>query len=345
MGAVWSALLVGGGLAGALFAWLLRDQGKGRSEMEKDAPPGETKAPGGCDQGGSPPLSPGPFKRELDTKPDCFQRGSEHLGSEPQESAKLQGPSGENCENSKDHVPLGWFPGTVWIAGSETSNSRTFLDVSRNGNLDSPLGEWGFLKGQDTSDKAAPCFVEKLPNVLMDKAETAASLARLDSQELTDHEDWEVVSRHSSWGEIGLGSSLEAFVLSPPEGMEYGRDILVEVKSQVEEVKTEKAVALSSESQSVRIRFQTHYIPSTDVQAIAVTGDHECLGKWNTYFPLQYRQEGLWSHSMLLPAETGVEWKFVVVEHGQITRWEECSNRFLETGSKDKVVHKWWGIH
>lgn len=267
------------------------------------------------------------------------------MGSEPQESAKLQGPSGENCENSKDRVPLGWFPGTVWIAGSETSNSRTFLDVSRNENLDSPLGEWGFLKGQDTSDKAAPCFVEKLPNVLMDKAETAASLARLDSQELTDHEDWEVVSRHSSWGEIGLGSSLEAFVLSPPEGMEYGRDILVEVKSQAEEVKTEKAVALSSESQSVRIRFQTHYIPSTDVQAIAVTGDHECLGKWNTYFPLQYRQEGLWSHSMLLPAETGVEWKFVVVEHGQITRWEECSNRFLETGLKDKVVHKWWGIH
>lgn len=74
MGAVWSALLVGGGLAGALFAWLLRDQGKGRSEMEKDAPHAKAKAPGGCDQGGSPPLSPGPLKRELDTKPGILLR-------------------------------------------------------------------------------------------------------------------------------------------------------------------------------------------------------------------------------------------------------------------------------
>lgn len=53
MGAVWSALLVGGGLAGALFVWLLRDTGKKRdAKQERDASLGEAVAAGG-DQGGS----------------------------------------------------------------------------------------------------------------------------------------------------------------------------------------------------------------------------------------------------------------------------------------------------
>lgn len=69
MGAVWSALLVGGGLAGALFIWLLRDTGKeGDAEQEKDASPGEAATAGG-DQGGGGGLSPGPSKPELVTKP------------------------------------------------------------------------------------------------------------------------------------------------------------------------------------------------------------------------------------------------------------------------------------
>ena len=61
MGAVWSALLVGGGLAGALFVWLLRDSGKeGNAEQRKDAPPREAVAPGGDQGGGGGGLSPGP---------------------------------------------------------------------------------------------------------------------------------------------------------------------------------------------------------------------------------------------------------------------------------------------
>lgn len=61
MGAVWSALLVGGGLAGALFVWLLRDSGKeGNAEQRKDAPPREAVAPGGDQGGGRGGLSPGP---------------------------------------------------------------------------------------------------------------------------------------------------------------------------------------------------------------------------------------------------------------------------------------------
>lgn len=69
MGAVWSALLVGGGLAGALFIWLMRDTGKKRdAKQEEDASLGEAVAAGG-DQDGSGGLSPGPTRRELITKP------------------------------------------------------------------------------------------------------------------------------------------------------------------------------------------------------------------------------------------------------------------------------------
>lgn len=67
MGAVWSALLVGGGLAGAIFVWLLRDAGKESDAEQTDAPLGETAAPGG-DQGGGGGPSPVPSRRELITK-------------------------------------------------------------------------------------------------------------------------------------------------------------------------------------------------------------------------------------------------------------------------------------
>ncbi|OBS69006.1 hypothetical protein A6R68_02439 [Neotoma lepida] len=88
--------------------------------------------------------------------------------------------------------------------------------------------------------------------------------------------------------------------------------------------------------QQVSIQFQVHYTTSTDVQFIAVTGDHENLGGWTTYIPLHYCKDGLWSHSVFLPADTVVEWKFVLVENREVTRWEECSNRLLQTGHEDK---------
>lgn len=66
MGAVWSALLIGGGLAGALFVWLLRGTGKKGDAEQKDASLGQAA---GGDQGGGGGLSPGPSRRELITKP------------------------------------------------------------------------------------------------------------------------------------------------------------------------------------------------------------------------------------------------------------------------------------
>lgn len=69
MGAVWSALLVGGALAGALFVWLLWGKGKkGSADEEEDAALGKAAAGGGDRSGGGGP-SPGPSRRELVTKP------------------------------------------------------------------------------------------------------------------------------------------------------------------------------------------------------------------------------------------------------------------------------------
>ncbi|XP_032489566.1 starch-binding domain-containing protein 1 [Phocoena sinus] len=356
MGAVWSALLVGGGLAGALFVWLLRDTGKeGDAEQGKDASPGEAAAPGG-DQGGGGGLSPGPSRRELVTKPEHLQESNGCLVSttkgpgDLQEAAwRLQSPSGEGSDrdNSRAHVPSGQFPDTPSLATSETGNSRSYSDVSRNTSLGSPIGEWGFQKGQEKTAKAAPCLAEKLPssNLLLDRAQEGVSLAQLDSRARADHVDWEMVSRHSSWGDVGLGGSLESPVLSSKQGKDYDRSTLVEARGQEVDVKPKRVGAVSSEVHQVSVSFQVHYITRAGVQCLAVTGDHESLGRWNTYIPLQCSKDGLWSRSVPLPADTVVEWKFVVVENGEVTRWEECSNRSLETGHEDKVVHKWWGIH
>ncbi|XP_004681492.1 PREDICTED: starch-binding domain-containing protein 1 [Condylura cristata] len=348
MGTVWSALLVGGGLAGALFVWLLRDKGKDAgAEPDPDARLGE---PGGDQAGGG--LNPGPSRRELVTKPEHPQGNNGCLLSDKGNGNLQEGRwrprspgEGGNCSESRENVSSGWFPDTQCLAASETRNSRCHSEVSRSRSLESSQREWGFQKGQETPGKATPTFAEKLPssNLFMDRVEEV-SLARMDSQDLTDPEDWEMVSRHSSWGDVGLDGSLEFSMLSSNQGLDCGRSSLVEARGQEVGMKTKRVVRMSSQSQHVSISFQIHYLTSTGVQFIAVTGDHENLGRWNTFVPLQCSKDGLWSHSVSLPADTVVEWKFVVVENGEVTRWEECSNRLLETGHEDKVVHKSWGV-
>ncbi|XP_068831340.1 starch-binding domain-containing protein 1 [Capricornis sumatraensis] len=333
MGAVWSALLVGGGLAGALFVWLLRDSGKeGNAEQRKDAPPREAAAPG--DQGGGGGgLSPGPSAKpeHLQESNGCLVSETKGPGDLPGEAWRQQSPSGEagNPDSSRAHVPSGPFPDMESLPTSETGNS----DVSRHESLGSPMGERGLQKGQETPSKAVPCLAEKFPssNLLLGRVKEV-SPAQPDSQTRADREDWEMVSRHSSWGDVGLGDGLGSPVLSSKQGKDWDRSMLVETRGQ-------------KERRQVSVRFQVHYITSAGVQFIAVTGDHESLGRWNAYIPLQCGRDGFWSRSVSLPADTVVEWKFVVVENGEVARWEECSNRFLETGHEDKVVHRWWGIH
>ncbi|XP_012599713.1 starch-binding domain-containing protein 1 [Microcebus murinus] len=350
MGAVWSALLVGGGLAGALVVWLLRGA-PGDAGQGQDAPPGEAAAPGG-DRDGGGALGPGPSGQEPATKAEHLQESNGRLISEtkdlghPQEEARELKNPGEVSGKSGEHVPSGQFPDTKCPATSENGNSRSYSESSRNESLQSPAEEWGFRKGRETSADATQCFADKLPSSNLRKdRDRDVSLAPLDSQDLANHGDWELVSRHSSWGDVGVGGSLEASVFGPNQGADYGRGGVVEAGGREACGETERAAARSSETQQVSVRFQVHYVTSTDGQFIAVTGDHEGLGRWNTYTPLHHTDGGFWAHSVSLPADTVVEWKFVLVENGQVARWEECSNRSLETGHEDRVVHKWWGVH
>ncbi|KAL1791013.1 starch-binding domain-containing protein 1 [Sigmodon hispidus] len=332
MGAVWSALMIGGGLAGALILWLLRGDpgapGKdGVAEPQKDAPPGEAAAPGGGPGGGgSGGLNPEPSERVLVSKPEQLQESNGHLISETKDLDDLQGTqrlknAGADWGNAIEYVPTGKIPDI---------HSRAKPEVSRNQSPEVHVGEPRPHKGQQT----AGGMEKKLPsgNPLRDRASSSQSA----SQDVAGHEDWEVVSRHSSWGDVGLGNSLEGL----SQGMDDGRDTLVGGRGWEADRK-----AVSPEPQQVSIQFQVHYTTSTDVQFIAVTGDHENLGGWSTYIPLHYCKDGLWSHSIFLPADTVVEWKFVLVENREVTRWEECSNRLLQTGHENKVVHGWWGIH
>ncbi|XP_048391661.1 uncharacterized protein stbd1 isoform X2 [Stegostoma tigrinum] len=96
---------------------------------------------------------------------------------------------------------------------------------------------------------------------------------------------------------------------------------------------------------NVSVNFNVHYITYLDSQILAVTGNHECLGQWERYVPLKPNKDGFWSSSILLPVNSKIEWKFVVVEDGKICRWEECFNRMLETGHEDFEVYQCWGYH
>lgn len=241
-----------------------------------------------------------------------------------QETRRLQNAGGD-WGTAREYVLAGKSP---------DMHSRANPEESRNQRPEAHVGEWRPSKGQETAGGTA----EKLPSCspLRDRAKAAAGPAPSVCQDPAGPEDWEVVSRHSSWGDVGLGGGLEGL----SQGMDDGRSTLVGGRGWDADGK-----AVSLDRQQVRIQFQVHYTTSTDVQFVAVTGDHENLGGWSTYIPLHYCKDGLWSHYVFLPADTVVEWKFVLVENREVTRWEECSNRFLQTGSEDKVVHGWWGIH
>ncbi|XP_044160273.1 starch-binding domain-containing protein 1 [Bufo gargarizans] len=107
--------------------------------------------------------------------------------------------------------------------------------------------------------------------------------------------------------------------------------------------KTRKVATIQPMPQNVNFVFKVHYITQNDSQIIAVTGDHEKLGKWESYVPLTSKNGGFWSATITLPADASLAWKFVMVENGKIKRWEECNNRFLKTAHEDIEAQLWWG--
>ncbi|CAB1319094.1 unnamed protein product, partial [Coregonus sp. 'balchen'] len=96
--------------------------------------------------------------------------------------------------------------------------------------------------------------------------------------------------------------------------------------------KKKMAALLPIKSKTVRVRFCVHYRTQSPWQELAVTGNLPELGSWTGFVPLERAQDGFWASWVALPAERQVEWKFVLVEDGEILHWEENGNRLLETG-------------
>ncbi|NXG61758.1 STBD1 protein, partial [Hemiprocne comata] len=150
-----------------------------------------------------------------------------------------------------------------------------------------------------------------------------------------DHEEWEVLSEHLAWEEAGKNGSVE-----DPDSREWEQGDCPDGDS-----KAKRVAAVPPMFQNTHVTFRVHYITHSDAQQVGVTGDHECLGQWHSYVPLKYDKDGFWSAAIVLPVDTKVEWKFILVENGKVRRWEECSNRTLVTEHEDQIVHRWWGHH
>lgn len=106
-----------------------------------------------------------------------------------------------------------------------------------------------------------------------------------------------------------------------------------------------RVVAVQPMPQNVSVTFRVHYFTQSPYQTVAITGDQSELGNWTEFIPLERAKDGHWTTVVSLPAESHVEWKFVLLDKGEVCRWEECGNRLLDTGyGDDLLVQKWWGL-
>lgn len=106
-----------------------------------------------------------------------------------------------------------------------------------------------------------------------------------------------------------------------------------------------RVVAVQPMPQNVSVTFRVHYFTQSPYQTVAITGDQPELGNWMEFIPLERAKDGHWTTVVSLPAESHVEWKFVLLNKGEVCRWEECGNRRLDTGyGDDLLVQKWWGL-
>lgn len=112
-----------------------------------------------------------------------------------------------------------------------------------------------------------------------------------------------------------------------------------------EELANKRVATVPPLSQVVNVTFRIHYITFSPSQLVAITGSLQELGAWESFVPLHRAKDGFWANTITLPVESQMEWKFVLVEDGRISRWEECGNRHLFLTSQDEDVYldKCWG--
>ncbi|RVE65602.1 hypothetical protein OJAV_G00118030 [Oryzias javanicus] len=148
------------------------------------------------------------------------------------------------------------------------------------------------------------------------------------------------------------GNEAHPWVSPPIPTVDHRRSSPSEVDTSPDKVssdesmeKGKKVAAVQPMSQDVHVTFHIHYVTQSPYQKVAITGNQQELGNWKGFVPLEKTKDGHWATVVSLPAESHVEWKFVVVDKGEVCRWEECGNRLLETGSGDDLlVQKWWGF-
>uniref|UniRef100_A0A3Q3IXE8 Starch-binding domain-containing protein 1 n=1 Tax=Monopterus albus TaxID=43700 RepID=A0A3Q3IXE8_MONAL len=159
---------------------------------------------------------------------------------------------------------------------------------------------------------------------------------------------WMNVSLPSSAQEDTKNNQLPTGECQPSSGIDTDGTPRIQVSQtstrSVDE-NNKKVLAVLPMPQNVSVTFRIHYLTYSPNQMVAVTGNQQELGNWKEFILLESAEDGYWAAVVSLPAESHVEWKFVVVDKGKVCRWEECSNRHLDTGyGEDLTVHKWWGF-
>uniref|UniRef100_A0A3B3ZMI6 CBM20 domain-containing protein n=1 Tax=Periophthalmus magnuspinnatus TaxID=409849 RepID=A0A3B3ZMI6_9GOBI len=221
----------------------------------------------------------------------------------------------------------------------DTTGEQQIQPICQETNLNVDQRE---VQSSSVNSNKVECLVQSQPSPnqlteVFDKETSLSSLPadKLDSEKTEisimeatmDHNEWIIDGSYQVLPWMNLTSSRDAS--SSKEEVE-----LVESKSSAQTSTTEdgaenakKVLAVQPMPQNVNVTFRVHYLPLSPYQTVAKTKD------------------GYWSCVVGLPAESHVEWKFVVLDKGEVCRWEECGNRLLYTGyGDDLLVHKWWGF-
>ncbi|TFK01509.1 plasmolipin [Platysternon megacephalum] len=343
---LWPALLVG--LVAALLAWLWYGRG-GEEPPAGPEPRGSSSSSGAACQeppAGAEHCRAAPQATEpLLENSECvlLETTVSVLSSPPEPVESLATIPREKhvLSLSDDGVP-GESPEMESLVKEPTTPLMNYHEYLSSETLGSFTAESELLKGQESEAQCGDTLAEASPSSDMHEDTTEEQSGQmLEYQDLVDHEEWEVVPEDSAWGDASKNSSADDSDTSVGQGNKELEQIdFLEADS-----KAKRVAAVPPMPQNIHVNFRVHYITHIDAQLIAVTGDHECLGHWHNYVPLKCDKDGFWSDTVILPADSKIEWKFILVENGKVTRWEECNNRTLMTEHEDRMAHQWWGYH
>lgn len=131
----------------------------------------------------------------------------------------------------------------------------------------------------------------------------------------------------------------------PQDQIDVPEDVTTAVAKEEADLLSKKVGTVMPMPQLVQVSFRVHYITNSPSQILAVTGNQQELGSWESFVPLKSVENGFWFCTISLPLDCQVEWKFILVEEGKIQRWEECENRcFAVTGQEEEIyLNKDWG--